>query len=447
MSSSVARAQVRRKITRRLMPFLGLLYLVNYLDRTTLSIVGPNGMNADLMLGATAFGLASGIFFIGYILLEVPSNLALHRFGARRWLARIVVSWGVVACATAFVPNAETLYVMRLLLGIAEAGFAPGVILYLTYWFSREARATAIASFEIAIPLSTVVGAPLMSWLVVAGDDLLTDVAGWRFTLFATGLPSVLLGIACWFFLTDRPADARWLSAEEKQILSEDLARDEPDAPGAHRVRDALMDRRVWLAVVVMFGILYGMYAIGFFLPTIITGFEAQFGTDYSVLQVGLLTAIPYSLATIAMLVWARHSDRVQETSRHVAIPAVLGAAGLIGSIYAPNPFLAMLAISVGACGILSALVCFWNLPTRLFAGAASAACIALVNAMANTGSFFGPYVTGWLNDATGDRRAGLVLVSAFLLLTAVMMVTIFRDPAPVVPNRASNGARERLNR
>lgn len=425
-TTTLARNRVRRKIALRLSPFLGLLYLVNYLDRTNIAFAGPAGMNDELGLTAAAFGLASGIFFIGYLTLEIPSNLALHKFGARRWLARIMVSWGVVASAMAFVPNQESLYVLRLLLGMAEAGFAPGVVLYLTYWFSRRDRARAMAFFLVAIPLTAVVGAPVAGALMEFGEGLLFGLSGWRFMILLTGLPAIVLGVACWFYLTDRPQDARWLTDSEKQVLLADLDAERGADGRVHGVRQGLLHPRVWLLGLIYFGLLYGMYAVGFFLPSIIAGFSDLYGVSYSIFQVGLLTALPYGVAAVAMILWARRSDRRNEVVRHFAVAAVVGGAGIVAAMYASNPLIAMAGVTVGAVGILCALPVFWAMPTRMLTGAAAAGGIALVNSLGNASGFVGPYITGWLADATGSQQSGMWIVLGFLLLSAVLAVAIF---------------------
>jgi ACS family tartrate transporter-like MFS transporter len=427
MTSTDTRARVNRKVARRLIPFLGLLYLVNYLDRTNLSIAGPNGMTEELGLTAAAFGLASGIFFAGYLLLEVPSNLALHRFGARRWLARIVVSWGLVASAMAFVPNEEWLYGLRVLLGMAEAGFAPGVLLYLTYWFSTRVRAQAIAGFLLAIPLSSVIGAPFMSWLVTASDGWL-GLSGWRVIILVTGLPAIMLGVVCWFYLTDRPSDASWLTEDEKATLEASLAEDEPIVNGHKNLKDVLTNGRVWLLAFVLFCVLYGIYTLGFFLPTMITGFQEQFGVKYSPLQVGMLTAVPYGLAAISMYLTAKYADRSGHIARTASIAAVVGAVGIVLATTADSPYMVLAAVSVGTVGLLSALSTFYALPTRLFVGAAGAAAIAFINTAGNMGSFVGPYLTGWLKDLSGgSTQSALLVVGGLLVLAAVVLSVKFR--------------------
>ncbi|MBN9743428.1 MFS transporter [Amycolatopsis sp. A1MSW2902] len=422
------RIRLRKKVLWRISPFVGLMYLVNYLDRTNLSFAAPEGMKADLGMTAAGFGLASGVFFLGYLLLEVPSNLALHRFGARRWLARILVSWGVVASAMAFVPNAPWLYALRLLLGMAEAGFVPGVLLYLTYWFPKKDRVRAMALFLVAIPLTSVVGAPVASALIQYGHDIVPGLSGWRFMILMTGVPAVVLGLVCWFCLTDKPADAKWLTSHEKAMLTTELEREQASGERTHRVRDALLRPKVWLLGLVYFGVLYGMYSIGFFLPTIIADFREQYGVRFSAMQVGLLTMIPYAVAAAGMILWSRHSDAKDEVVRHVAIPAAIGGLGIAGAMYAGGPVLAMAGITVGTTGILASMPPFWGMPTRLLTGAAAAGGIALVNSLGNVSGFVGPYLTGWLSDLTGSQRGGLWIVLVFLFLSAIISILVFRN-------------------
>ena len=290
----LVRAGVRRA-GRRLVPLLILLYFVNYLDRVNIGFAGPNGMNAELGLSATLFGVAAGVFFIGYLLLEVPSNLMLHRFGARRWIARILVTWGIVATIMAFVPNATWLIVLRFLLGVAEAGFFPGIILYLTYWFPAGQRARMTAYFMTAIPISTAVGAVLSTLIIQHGDGLF-GLSGWRVMFLIEGIPSVLLAVVVWFLLTDRPSAAGWMPQAEREALEERLATEAKEVSEASptSVLGALRSPRVLALSWVYFGVVYGLYALGFFLPTIIKGFAAQYGTHFSTVQQGLITAIPY---------------------------------------------------------------------------------------------------------------------------------------------------------
>ena len=420
-----------RKVARRLTPFLALLYFVNYLDRTNIGFAGPNGMNDELGLSEAAFGLAAGIFFIGYLLLEVPSNLALHRFGARRWIARIMVTWGLVAAALAFVPSEGWLYTLRFLLGVAEAGFFPGVVLYLTFWFPQRERARMTALFMAAIPVSSAVGAPLSALLIEHGEGLL-GLSGWRAMFLLEGVPAAALGVVTWFFLTDRPADATWLEPAERRALTAALDADDAHKSRTYHVsmRESLTSRRIWALAFVYFGIVYGLYALGFFLPTIIKGFEQQFGTSYSLLERGLINAVPYAVGAVAMVWWARHGDRRGERVWHVALPAFVGGAAIPMALYLGSPAAAMAAVTVCAVGVMCALPTFWALPTAFLTGAAAASGIALVNSVGNTAGFAAPYITGWLADLTGSQRTGLWLVGAAMVAAGVTAVALRATPA-----------------
>ena len=426
------------KVAKRLIWFLAVLYFINYLDRTNISFAGPNGMNKDLGLTQAMFGLASGVFFIGYLLLEVPSNMALHRFGARRWIARIMVSWGIVATVMTFVPNSGTLYLLRFILGIAEAGFFPGIILYLTYWFPQKDRARVIALFMTAIPLSSAIGAPLSSWVIDQGRGFL-GLAGWRTMFLVEGIPAIIFGVICWFFLTDRPADAKWLTGGERAALAVQKDADESGKEARFHVsvRQSLTRPRVWALAFIYFGGVYGLYALGFFLPTIIKGFEGQYGTKYTILERGFINAIPYVLGVATMLLWSRHGDRTKERVWHVALPLLIGGAAIPVTLYLGSPFAAMVAVSICAMSIMAFLPVFWALPTTFLAGAAAASGIALINSVGNLSGFAAPYITGWLADLTGNQKTGLWVVGATMIAAAIVTLVI-----GVAPDSAQAQAR-----
>ncbi len=405
------------------------LYFVNYLDRTNLGIAKAQ-VSADLQLSATMFGLASGIFFIGYVLVEVPSNLALVRFGARRWLARIAVSWGIVAMAIGFAPNAHTLLALRFLLGVAEAGLFPGVVFYLSRWFPAAYRARVVGVFMLAIPIASAVGTPLAAWLIQAGHGVF-GLSGWRFMMICVGLPAVLLGVICWFWLTDSPADAHWLTAEQRTWLTGVLADEERDVSTRYRfpLRRTLTSPRTWALAVVYFGIAYGLYALAFFLPSIIAGFKKMFGLQLSLIQVGMITAIPYTFAAVAMFFWSRHADRTREHVWHVATPLALGGVAIPVALYLHNPIAVMVPVTIAAIGIFCALPVFWALPTRFLAGTAAAGGIGLINSVGNLGGFAAPYITGALADLTGSNKAGMWAVGIIMLLCAGLVVALRAAP------------------
>ncbi|HEX6341887.1 MFS transporter [Umezawaea sp.] len=422
------RSRVVRKVALRLVPYLCLLYFVNYLDRVNIGFAGPNGMREELQLTATAFGFASGIFFVGYLLLEVPSNLALHRFGARRWIARIMVTWGVLATAMAFVPNGSVLILLRFLLGVAEAGFFPGIILYLTYWFPASERARVVALFMAAVPISSALGATTSGLLIEAGDGWL-GLSGWRVMFLVEGLPALVLAVVTWFYLTDRPSDAKWLTADERRWLARELLEEQQRTEAEHHwpLRKALTHPRILALAFVYFGVVYGLYTLGFFLPTIIAGFEQQFGTTMSVVERGLVNAIPYAIGAVVMVLWARHGDRTGERTWHVALPVLVGGVAIPIALHLGNPVAAMVAVTVCAVGVCAALPTFWALPSSFLTGAAAAGGIALINSLGNVSGFVGPYVTGWLHDLTGTQRAGLWVVGVCMVTAALVVLRLGR--------------------
>ncbi|MFF1925221.1 MFS transporter [Streptomyces sp. NPDC058221] len=421
-------AQVYARVGRRLLPLLGLLYLVSYLDRSNIAFAGPNGMNDALGLSSTAFGLASGIFFLGYSLVEIPSNLALRRFGARTWLVRILVSWGIVATLTAFVQSAGQLQTARLLLGIAEAGCLPGIVFYLTLWLPREVRTRFMAGFFVALPLSTALGGPL-SALLVGHADQLFGLDGWRAMFLLEGVPALLLAVVVWRMLPNGPQDARWLTGPERTWLVDRVAEDGAERQGGEGPRDggAWFTPRTVLLGVAYFGIVYGLYALSFFLPTIIAGFEKADGSTFSVIDRGLINAVPYALGAVAMVFWGRYAQRRPGRAGGVALPAVLGGVFVPLALYLDSPLATMAAISVCAVCVLSATPVFWALPTALLGKRAAAPGIALVNTIGSLGGFVAPYATGWLKDMTGSVRPGLWLTGAMLIMSALIVVSLQR--------------------
>jgi ACS family tartrate transporter-like MFS transporter len=417
-----------RKAMWRLLPFLGLCYLLNYVDRVNVGFAALR-MNPDLGLSAAAYGLGAGLFFIGYFFFEVPSNVILHRVGARIWIARIMITWGVVASATAFVQGEISFYVVRFLLGIAEAGFFPGIILYLTYWFPRAQRAKVVALFFLAVPLSSVLGAPISTLLIQNGDGLLGFDAGWRFMFFVEGIPALLVGVLVLMLLPDRPTRARWLSGVEQRALERRIAdEDAAQVPQETGLRAGLRDRRVVALSVIYFGVVFGLYVLAFFLPQVVSDLQEQFGVRFSLVEIGLITAVPYVVASVAMVLNARHSDRTGERRLHVAVPAFLGAAGVAVALYLDSPYLVMAAMTLCAVGVYSAIPVIWQLPSAFLTGVGAAAGIALINSFGNLSGFVGPYLTGWLQDLTGSFRGGMFVVAAFMVLSGVIVLLVGRD-------------------
>ena len=407
-----------RKVAWRLIPFMGLLYFVAFLDRVNIGFAALT-MNADLGLDAKMYGFASGIFFIGYVLLEVPSNIIMERVGARLWIARIMLSWGLLSACTAFVNSPTQLYVLRFLLGVAEAGFFPGMILYLTYWFPEAWRGRILSAFMVALPLSNAIGSPVSTALLSFDAYGLT---GWRWMFLLEGIPAVVCGIAVLVFLRDRPAKAAWLTSEEKEWLQGELAR-ERAAHGTvkHTSLTALRDPRVWLLGLVYFGMVTSLYGFGFWLPQIVKGFG-----NLSNLEVGFVTAIPYAVGALSMFFWGRHSDRTGERTWHVALPTFVGAVGfLLSAFWGDTPALALAALCLTAMGCYPALPVYWTLPTSLLSAGGAAAGIALANSIGNTGGFLGPTLVGYVTQATGSYAAALCMLAAFVAGSGVLVLAL----------------------
>ncbi|MBJ9974165.1 MFS transporter [Pseudomonas sp. S75] len=416
-----------RKVTLRIIPFMFLLYIVSYLDRANIGYAALE-MNKELALSSEVFGFISGIFFIGYFLFEVPSNVMLHKFGARVWIARILVTWGVIAAATAFAQTANQLYVLRFLLGVAEAGFFPGVIVYLTYWFRAKELATTVALFTAAIPVSYIIGAPLSTWIM---DNIKWfDWSGWRWMLFLEGVPAVILGVACYLFLTDKPEQAKWLTQQEKDWLLAELERDRQSRKNVKRlsVWQTMVNKKVLYLAFIYFVYQCGSLGVGYWMPQIIKGFS----NDLTHTQIGLIAMVPYIVATVAMIVWSRSSDRRNERKMHSAIPLAVAALGLIGAGMLPSGIASMAMICVALSGLYSFKSPFWALPTLFLDRATAAVSIAVINSIGNLGGFVGPSMIGVVKGNSQSAATGLLFLSALLvvafLMTALMRVTN-KDP------------------
>jgi ACS family tartrate transporter-like MFS transporter len=398
------------RVMWRLLPFLCFIYFVAYLDRVNVGFAALT-MNQDLGLSATAFGLGAGIFFIGYFLFEVPSNFMLKRFGARVWIARIMVTWGLICVAMAFVNGPNSFLVLRFLLGVAEAGFFPGMILYLTFWFPDSVRAAILGVFIIANPAATIIGAPLSTTLL--GTHLF-GLAGWQTMFIVEGLPAIALGFAVLYMLCDSPAQAKWLSEHERRVLEQAIEREQ--RPSAHTSwRAGLMSLEVWRFALLYAALMMGVYGFGFWAPQIIKALGS-----FTNQQVGLLLVIPYAGATIAMCLWGRHSDRTGERTWHLALPAFLGAIGFLYGGFSDNVYLSIAAFTLGAIGIYATLPLFWTLPTALLGGSAAAGGIALINSIGNLSGYFGPTIIGWLKDSTRGYTAGLLVIAASMAFASL---------------------------
>jgi MFS transporter, ACS family, tartrate transporter len=411
------------KVSRRLLPFLMICYFVAYLDRVNVGFAGLT-MNKDLGFSATVFGWGAGIFFIGYFFFEVPSNLALERFGARVWISRIMVTWGLLSACMALIWNETSFLVLRFLLGVAEAGFFPGIILFLTYWFPSAYRARIVGYFMAAIPVSTVIGAPLSG--LILGLDGVRGLRGWQWLFILEGVPAILLSVAVLLYLTDGPRQAEWLHPQERAWLAArlDAERRNRRAIADFTVWQALTNARVLLLGLVYFGIVAANYGMSFWLPQIVKGF------GLTNLETGFVTAIPYALGTIAMVIWALRCDHAQERKWHTAIPALVAAVGLGLSTTTANPVLEMAALSLAAVGIFAVLPCFWTLPTALLSGSAAAGGIALINSIGNLAGFVGPYAVGFIKDQTHSFAPGLIFIAALVLISFIVVLILGHDPA-----------------
>jgi len=407
-----------KKVGWRLIPFLLLCYVVAYLDRVNVGFAKLQ-MLQDLKFSETIYGLGAGIFFIGYFLFEVPSNVILHRVGARVWIARIMVTWGLISAGMMFVESATSFYILRFFLGMAEAGFFPGIILYLTYWYPAARRARMIALFMSAIALSGVIGGPLSGWIMQSFAGTY-GLKGWQWLFLLEGLPSVAIGIATFFYLDDRIAHAKWLTPEEKELLERNIVIENATKQDLS-IREVFSDKRVWLMSLIYFSFVMGLYGVSFWLPSIIkaTGVKDAF-------QIGMLTAIPYGSAVLAMIVVSRSADRLRERRWHIAIPAVLGAIGLVlSAVWGQSTVLAMAALTLATMGILTTLPLFWSLPTSFLAGAGAAAGIALINSVGNLAGFVSPFLVGWLKDMTQSTNAGMYMLATSLVLGALLTLSV----------------------
>jgi sugar phosphate permease len=421
--SGLERATTRR-VSLRLLPIVFLLFVFNYVDRNNVAIAALE-MNRDLRFSATAYGFGAGIFFIGYALFEVPSNLILARVGARRWIARIVISWGLIASAMMFVRTPLHFYLLRALLGLAEAGFFPGIVYYLSLWFPAAQRARALSRFITAVPLSAMIGNPLGGWLL--GFDGTLGLRGWQWVFLVEGIPSVLLGLVTLRFLTDRPEQARWLSAEQRDWLVARLRRDEDASAAPHGLPGlrALAHPVVWLACTMYF--LYGMtfYGYTFWAPLIV---RETLGVD--AVATGLITGLMACLAVVAMLAVGASSDRTGERFLHMTAGLGLVIVGYLGAALMPSPIGRVIGLALVLAGDMSFVVPFWCLPSTLLRGAAAAAGIALVNAIGNLGGFFAPYLVGRVRDATGGSTTAAFLALAACAFVSGVMVLVLRRRA-----------------
>jgi ACS family tartrate transporter-like MFS transporter len=411
-----------KKVTRHLIPFAIICYFVNYLDRVNLSFAAL-GMNKDLGFSATVYGFGAGVFFIAYFLLETPSNLILVKVGARRWIARIMFTWGLISGGMAFVQGETSFYVLRFLLGAAEAGFFPGMLFYLSLFFPAAYRARMVGMFMAATAFSAVFGAPV-SGMILSMDGV-AGFKGWQWVFLTEAVPALILSIVILFRLKDSPAEATWLAPDERAWLVGRQAAERRQREAVHdlSVWQVLRNPRVITLGVSGFGIAYSTYGIVYFLPQIVK----EFGLTN--LQTGFVSAIPFAVAAAGMIWYGRRSDRRMERRSHCAIAFMICAIGLMATALLPSPTLRLIALCVAAFGAWSTLPVFWSMPTAFLSGAAAAAGVAYINSIANVAGFIGPFVMGWIRDATGSFDGGLLVIASVCIGSAIAVLCVTHDP------------------
>ncbi|WP_202744783.1 MFS transporter [Acinetobacter pittii] len=421
---TAVRKSAYRKIAFRLMPFLMLCYFCAYLDRVNVGFAKLQ-MMSDLQFSEAVYGLGAGIFFIGYFLCEVPSNIVLHKVGARRWIARIMITWGILSGCFAFVQTEWQFYTLRFLLGVAEAGLAPGLLLYLTYWFPSYRRARMTVLWFIAIPISGMIGGPL-SGLIMDRMSGVHGWFGWQWMFLIEAIPTVVVGLLVLAVLKDSVQDANWLTQDEKNLVKQELAQDNQHKEGHGSIKEFVADKRLWLLAGIYFCVVMGQYAITFWLPTLIR--NSGISDNW---HIGLLTSLPYMCAIVVMILAGRSGDHFQERRWHLIIPMCAGAIALtFATLFASNLTLSLICLCIAASGVLTASSLFWMLPTNFLGGVSAAAGIAAVNSFANLAGFCSPYLIGWVTTNTGSNAIGMFLITAVLIFGASL---VLRVPAKLV--------------
>lgn len=419
MDGSPERATMRR-VAWRLVPFICLLYFIAFIDRVNIGFAALT-MNKDLGFSSAVFGFGAGVFFFGYFLFEVPSNIILDKVGARLWIARVMITWGIISGAFAFVKGEYSFYTLRFLLGAAEAGFFPGIILYLSYWFPTRYRAGVVSLFMAAAPISVVLGSPISSALL--GMEGILGLHGWQWMFLIEAAPAVVLGVVVLFYMTDRPEKAKWLSDDQRAWLVNEMnaERASKQTAAKHSIMAGLADIRVLALALVYFGTSAGLYTLGIWAPQIIKSF------GLSTMAVGFLNGVPPTIAVVAMILWARHSDKTGERKWHVVIACLVASAGLVLAGGAASVAAVIAALSLVNVGISAAKPPLWAMPTMFLSGSAAAVGIATINSIGNLGGFVGPWAIGWIKDQTGSFTGGLIFVAALLVLSAIVTLIVAR--------------------
>jgi MFS family permease len=413
-SGENSEARTYHKVDVRLLWFLFLCYIMAYLDRVNVGFAKLQ-MLKELSLSDAAFATGAGIFFIGYFFFEVPSNVLLKKYGARMWIARIMISWGVISACMIFVKGVWSFYGLRFLLGLAEAGFFPGIIFYLTLWYPSKLRSVRTAWFVSAIAVSGVIGNPISGWIMDKLSGAM-NLAGWQWLFLAEGIPSVLVGFWVIFYLDSSIAEAKWLTEEEKAVLANNLQAEDQHKT-EHKLIDAFASGKVWVLCAIYFTLMIGLYGIAFWLPTIVKAFGVK-----GYLDVGLITAIPYAVAVVGMMLLSHDSDRTGERRLHYVANVTAGAIGLVLSgVFASNPVLAIVFLSIGTLGVIGSMPLFWPLPSAFLAGTAAAAGIGIVNSVGNLGGYVGPNIPIWAKLFTSNPSAALYIIAGILMIGAFL--------------------------
>jgi D-galactonate transporter len=430
VSEPVAKSAIS-KVRIYLVPYVFFLYIINYLDRVNVGFAALK-MNKDLGMNAEQFGFAAGIFFIGYLIFQIPSNLILNKVGARIWISILLVLWGLVACLTGFANSAHQLYSARFILGLVEGGFFPGVILYLTYWFPQRELAKAVALFMTAMAVSGVIGSPVSG--IILDHVYWSGIASWRWLFILEGAPALIFGVVTFFVLPSLPQDAKFLTQEERDWLTEEIALEQKEKSTQTKMSgtEALLNGRVWLlALIYFFGLIMGLYSISFWLPTIIKGLSK----GYSAETVGFIAMIPFIFAAIMMVVNGGSSDKKAEWRYHTQIPLLIASLAIFLMLFIKTPFASIFVLSIVTAGVFAAFGPFWALPNKFLSGAAAAAGIAVINSIGNLGGFFAPQIIGYIKSHTGNVYYGLGAIGVLILVSAVLL--------SFLPKEATRGARQ----
>ncbi|EFG35820.1 major facilitator family transporter [Brucella sp. NVSL 07-0026] len=417
-SPEVVENMTYRKVAFRIIPLLMICYIIAYLDRVNVGFAKLQ-MSEELGFSEAIYGLGAGLFFIGYFFFEIPSNILLHKLGARLWIARIMIAWGLLSALFAFVQTEWQFYILRFLLGAAEAGFYPGVILYLTYWFPSHRRGKMFALFQAGSPAAGIFGNPLSGWIM----DQFHDTAGWQgwqWMFVLEAIPAVVLGVVILLYLDNSVKAAKWLTEEEKAIISRDIEADSKGKAASHSLMSLVKNPMLWVMTLIYFCFVMGQYGLTLWMPTLIRASGVT-----SNVTIGLLGAIPFICAIIAMVIFSRSADHYRERRWHLVVPALLGAVGFVVAASATNTTVSIIFLSMAAAGVLACAPLFWSLPTAILSGAAAAAGIALINSVANLAGFISPYMVGIIRDATHSSELGMYVLAGFLILGAAIVLCI----------------------